>query len=73
MQNVLEQFIDIGCYPPGYGYNGRTHQTIEVYSPGVCPVGYTTASDTIDGSGNTLAVCCQRYTKCWFMLDGSFG
>jgi len=52
--------MDTDCFLSGFAYSGRVPFSIEVYSPGVCPAGYATATESFDGD-TTLAVCCQRY------------
>jgi hypothetical protein len=62
IQNDLSQSLDTACFPTGFIYNGRVPDPIEVFSPGACPVGYTTATESFS-DGTTLAVCCQRRDK----------
>ncbi|KAJ5135059.1 uncharacterized protein N7515_004337 [Penicillium bovifimosum] len=47
---------DPDCFPSGYSKFERTEPTI-IYSPGYCPVGYTSATLAIRGPV-TSAVCC---------------
>ena len=60
LQNALSVSIDTDCFPSGFAYEGRVPDPIEVYSPGACPAGYATATESFNGD-TTLAVCCQRY------------
>jgi hypothetical protein len=60
LQNALSNYLDTECFPSGFGYAGRAPDTIEVFSPGACPMGYTTAIESFN-SGTTLVVCCQKY------------
>ena len=64
LQNALsvDVDVDVDCFPPGFAYDGRVHYPIEVYSPGACPAGYVTATESFNGD-TTLAVCCQRYGR----------
>jgi len=57
LQNALQE-IDPACFPSGYSGYGRAPFTTYVFSPGVCPSGYTTAAENLDG-GTLSAVCCQ--------------
>jgi hypothetical protein len=49
------------CYPPGFGGWGRAPSFIQVFSPGACPYGYSTANNNYGGQ-MTTAVCCLRYS-----------
>ncbi len=60
LQNALSKYLDSECFPTGFDCAGRAPDTINVFSPGACPMGYTTATESFS-SGTTLAVCCQRY------------
>ena len=62
LQNALSVDVDTNCFPSGFGYDGRVADPIEVYNPGACPAGYTTATESFNGD-ITLAVCCQRYGR----------
>jgi hypothetical protein len=62
LQNALSMDVDTTCFPSGFVYNGRVAYPIEVYSPGACPAGYTTAAESFNGD-TTLAVCCQKYGR----------
>ncbi|KAE8376928.1 hypothetical protein BDV26DRAFT_293610 [Aspergillus bertholletiae] len=44
------------CYPPGFSNTGTAMAT-HVFSPGHCPMGYTSADITINGPATT-ATCC---------------
>ncbi|KAL1305375.1 hypothetical protein AAFC00_002269 [Neodothiora populina] len=48
---------DKPCYPPGFGGWGRAPSFIQVFSPGACPSGYTTAYNNFNIKVTT-AVCC---------------
>ncbi|QSS52583.1 hypothetical protein I7I53_08273 [Histoplasma capsulatum var. duboisii H88] len=55
IQNVFASH-DFNCFPPSFEGSGRG-QNQQVYSPGFCPVGYTSpAATTVNGV--TTAVCC---------------
>lgn len=41
------------CYPPSYAVSAT-------YNPGVCPSGYTTATQTRGSGGTTTAYCCPE-------------
>jgi hypothetical protein len=60
LQNALPNYRDTECFPSGFDYAGRVPDTIDVFSPGARPMGYTTATESFN-SGATLAVCCQKY------------
>lgn len=62
LQNALPVDLDTNCFPSGFAYDGRAPFPLEVYSPGACPAGYATATESFNG-GTTLAVCCQRYVR----------
>ncbi|THW92420.1 hypothetical protein D6C99_06119 [Aureobasidium pullulans] len=49
---------DPSCYPRGLDGWGRAPSFIQVFSPGVCPSGYTTANNGYNGD-TTTAVCCS--------------
>ncbi|KAL9096453.1 MAG: hypothetical protein Q9165_001450 [Trypethelium subeluteriae] len=56
---LLQNAVDVNtpCFPPNFSANGRAF-ALQVYSPGWCPHGYTSAS--FNGfRGTTTAVCCQ--------------
>ncbi|KAH0366142.1 hypothetical protein KCU65_g5578, partial [Aureobasidium melanogenum] len=57
MQNAGAGHNDIPCYPPGFGGWGRAPSFIQIFSPGICPSGYTTANNNYNGQ-TTTAVCC---------------
>lgn len=57
MQNVAS--VVSSCFPTGFAMSGRA-EAPQVYSPGWCPVGYTSADVHIDGK-TTSAVCCYSY------------
>lgn len=57
LQNVVS--VVSSCFPTGFAMSGRA-QVPQVYSPGWCPVGYTSADVHIDGK-TTSAVCCYSY------------
>lgn len=52
---------DPACFPSGYSQYERTQATI-LYSPGYCPVGYTSA-DLVIHSPVTTAICCLSYVS----------
>ena len=52
---------DPSCFPPGWNHFGR--KTVnQVYSPGYCPVGYTSASVGVV-EPITTAICCLSYVN----------
>ena len=59
LQNALHTPYDTECFPDNVvsDYGRRSH--LEVYSPGYCPVGYTTPIQSVDGS-TTKIICCRR-------------
>lgn len=63
LQNVVS--VVSSCFPTGFAMSGRA-QVPQVYSPGWCPVGYTSADVHIDGK-TTSAVCCY---SCVTSLSG---
>ncbi|OGM47727.1 hypothetical protein ABOM_004348 [Aspergillus bombycis] len=54
LQNALS--VVSSCYPSGFSNTGRAMAT-HVFSPGYCPIGYTSADVTINGP-TTTAICC---------------
>ncbi|KAK7568898.1 hypothetical protein IWX91DRAFT_128311 [Phyllosticta citricarpa] len=58
--------VDSECFPSGWTQNGRAYdQQTQVFSPGACPVSYTTVTEVSDG-GTTTGVCCYSdfsYTR----------
>ncbi|OOO11097.1 hypothetical protein OAory_01075670 [Aspergillus oryzae] len=54
LQNAISHVTS--CYPPGFSNTGRAMAT-HVFSPGYCPIGYTSADITINGP-TTTATCC---------------
>lgn len=60
IQNAGAGRNDESCYPSGFGGWGRAPSYIQIFSPGVCPSGYTTANNNYNGQ-TTTAVCCTRY------------
>jgi hypothetical protein len=60
IQNANAGENDRPCYPPGFEGWGRAPSFIQVFNPGACPSGYTTANNNYDGQ-TTTAVCCLRY------------
>ncbi|KNG82966.1 hypothetical protein ANOM_008958 [Aspergillus nomiae NRRL 13137] len=54
LQNALS--VVNSCYPPGFSNTGRAMAT-HVFSPGYCPMGYTSAEITVNGP-TTTAICC---------------
>ncbi|KAG9670139.1 hypothetical protein KCU99_g9984, partial [Aureobasidium melanogenum] len=57
IQNAGAGHNDEPCYPPGFGGWGRAPSFIQIFSPGICPSGYTTANNNYNGQ-TTTAVCC---------------
>ncbi|KIW03366.1 uncharacterized protein PV09_05574 [Verruconis gallopava] len=51
--------FNTACWPPYFTQNGRDQVvgTVQVYSPGACPVGYT--SNIIAPGDTTTVTCCQ--------------
>jgi hypothetical protein len=48
------------CYSTSFDGFGRAPSFVQVFTPGACPVGYTTAVQRYAQS-ITTAVCCKRY------------
>jgi hypothetical protein len=64
MQNANPSF-DVNCFPPQYTGNGRAaNNPTQLFSPGVCPGGYTTwAGGGLDGlstGGEFVGTCCLQ-------------
>lgn len=59
MQNLLQYDIDTTCFPSSWLQYGRAGTIAQLYSPGWCPVGYSTAQEGVNGA-TTTAVCCLR-------------
>ncbi|RAK97948.1 uncharacterized protein BO80DRAFT_413601 [Aspergillus ibericus CBS 121593] len=63
------------CFPSGFTHTGRIIETDLVYSPGWCPVGYTSANMIIS-QAITTAICCYSsftyYTELVYQADGSW-
>jgi hypothetical protein len=57
MQNC--ENVVSSCFPSGFANSGRQTAT-RIYSPGYCPMGYTSADIAIDGPVTT-AICCYSY------------
>ncbi|KAJ6082943.1 hypothetical protein N7467_007078 [Penicillium canescens] len=51
---------DPNCFPSGYTHFGRQTASI-AYSPGVCPVGYTTANLVIHNPVTTAQCCLSNF------------
>ena len=60
IQNAVAE-IQTECFPPDWANFGRAQAT-QVYSPGWCPAGYTTAADQM-GRAVTTATCCLSYVS----------
>lgn len=60
LQNAWAGQDDTPCHPPGFCGWGRAPSYIQIFSPGVCPSGYTTANNNYNGP-TTTAVCCLRH------------
>ena len=62
IQNALTDF-DTSCWPASFTGNGRANgrapSPIQLYSPGICPSGYTTAGGFTE-SGTTSGICCLQ-------------
>lgn len=56
IQNAFYEDVDKDCFPSGLDVRGRLSLS-QVYSPGHCPVGYSTPTKFLDGAVTT-AVCC---------------
>lgn len=57
IQNAVADYQNTACFPSGFTQYGRAVHNSFVYSPGACPVGYSTAA-AFPGE-TTTAVCCQ--------------
>lgn len=62
IQDVLQAYPDTDCFPTDFSANGRAPAVAQVYSPGACPIGYSTAENFYNGAVTT-AVCCLTYVK----------
>lgn len=61
MQEAQWDRPDTPCFPSGFEGWGRAPSFIQVFSPGACPAGYTTANNNFNGEVTT-GVCCPRYS-----------
>jgi hypothetical protein len=59
LQNGLPDQNDEQCLPKNFVNWGRVAPTPQIFSPGACPYGYTTAINQYNGPTST-AVCCLR-------------
>ncbi|KAF2205172.1 hypothetical protein GQ43DRAFT_59655 [Delitschia confertaspora ATCC 74209] len=53
--------VPTACFP--YSYRFKPEATV-IYSPGICPVGFSSACNTVRTSGtqtDTIVSCCERY------------
>lgn len=57
LQNALSSSLDTACFPPSFSNAGRASVS-QIYSPGQCPIGYSTPAQYVNGAITTL-VCCQ--------------
>lgn len=72
MQNVASESLDSTCFPSGWQGYGRAY-TVQVFSPGACPVGYSTVT-SISGDDTTTAICCyEDYTYTGLISTINFG
>ena len=60
LQDAIVSKTDKNCFPTGFDGWGRAPSFIQVFSPGACPIGYTTANN-LYALGTTTAVCCPKY------------
>lgn len=60
IQNQDSTSLDESCFPTEFGMYGRAPSSIQVYSPGACPKGYSTPGQFQNG-GTTTAICCPEY------------
>lgn len=58
IQNLYADDINTACFPPKFSMSGRAPSSIQVYSPGACPSGYTTPG-LFNNDGTTTAICCE--------------
>ncbi|KAK7531928.1 uncharacterized protein J3D65DRAFT_685065 [Phyllosticta citribraziliensis] len=50
--------VDSKCFPSGWTGNGRaSDQQTQTFSPGACPISYTTVTEQVT-QGTTIGVCC---------------
>ncbi|KAL4991442.1 hypothetical protein BDW68DRAFT_151967 [Aspergillus falconensis] len=70
MQNAAT--LVSSCFPSNFGHVGRIEGSL-IYSPGYCPVGYTSADVVVDKE-ETTAICClsdfDYYTSIQTYGDG---
>lgn len=59
LQNAVATETDPACFPSGWDHYGRETADL-VFSPGYCPVGYTSAYVGVQAPVTT-AVCCLSY------------
>ncbi|KAE8351835.1 hypothetical protein BDV28DRAFT_12655 [Aspergillus coremiiformis] len=59
LQNALSAVSS--CYPPGFKKTG-TAAAAQVFSPGYCPIGYTTGDLTVNWPMTTAVCCPSRYS-----------
>ena len=61
LQDAQYDQPDEPCFPSGFEGWGRAPSFIQIFSPGACPIGYTTANNNyVDKT--TIAICCLRYS-----------
>lgn len=59
LQNAIQSSMDASCFPPGFNHAGRGTGA-PVFSPGMCPHGYTTNYPATTVESNTIASCCLK-------------
>jgi hypothetical protein len=60
IQNAIPTHPDGDCFPPGFAGAGRVPHDDQIFSPGACPSGYSTAA-LFQSSETTSATCCQSW------------
>lgn len=57
VQNALQVPLDTACFPSGFTNYARKSLAL-IYSPGYCPVGYSTPVQVVNGPTTTV-ICCS--------------
>ncbi|KAK5097292.1 hypothetical protein LTR70_003700 [Exophiala xenobiotica] len=76
VQNMLSDDIPYACFPPGFNSGGRAPTgVLNVYSPGVCPPGYSATVENIliSAGTTTIATCCYSGFSYLYTLSEGFG
>ncbi|KAL2829830.1 hypothetical protein BJY01DRAFT_254900 [Aspergillus pseudoustus] len=69
LQNAAaDDHSDTSCFPPNFAQYERRAATV-VFSPGFCPVGYTSADLAVDQPTTTAICCLSHYTYFTLITD----